>query len=85
MKGYVHFDSVEHEGQEAVQVSCHLQDVNMLDKFQMLESLCGALHVTKQEWMLYVCMKDDGVFDKALVKESVEIKIPNREVNQSEG
>lgn len=85
MKGYVHFDSVERDGQEAVQVSCHLQDVNMLDKFQMLESLCSALEITKQEWMLYVCMKDDGVFDQMLVKESVEIKIPNREGNQSEG
>lgn len=85
MKGYIHFDYVEHEGQEGVQVLCHVQGVNMLDKFQMLESLCSALHVTKQEWMLYVCMKDDGVFDKALVKESVEIKIPNREGNQSEG
>ena len=81
MKGYIHFDSVEHEGQEAVQVSCHVKCSSLLDKFQMLESLCSALEITKQEWMLYVCMKDDGVFDKALVKESVEIKIPNREVN----
>lgn len=81
MKGYIHLDSVEHEGQEAVQVSCHVKCSSLLDKFQMLESLCSALEITKQEWMLYVCMKDDGVFDKALVKESVEIKIPNREVN----
>ena len=85
MKGYVHFDSVERDGQEAVKVSCHVKGVDVLDKFQMLESLCGALHITKQEWMLYVCMKDDGVFDKAFVKESVEIKIPNREGNHSEG
>lgn len=85
MKGYVHFDSVERDGQEAVQVSCHVKCSSLLDKFQMLESLCSALEITKQEWMLYVCMKDDGVFDQMLVKESVEIKIPNREGNQSEG
>ena len=84
MKGYVHFDSVERDGQEAVQVSCHVKCSSLLDKFQMLESLCSALEITKQEWMLYVCMKDDGVFDQMLVKESVEIKIPNREGNQSE-
>lgn len=81
MKGYIHLDSVEHEGQGALRVSCHVQDVNMLDKFQMLESLCGALHVTKQEWMLYVCMKDDGVFDQMLVKESVKIEFPTKEGN----
>lgn len=85
MKGYIHFDSVEHEGQEAVQVSCHVKCSSLLDKFQMLESLCSALEITKQECMLYVCMKDDGVFDQMLVKESVEIKIPSREGNQSEG
>ena len=85
MKGYVHFDSVERDGQEAVQVLCHVKCSSLLDKFQMLESLCSALEITKQEWMLYVCMKDDGVFDQMLVKESVEIKIPNREGNQSEG
>ena len=80
MKGYVHFDSAERDGQEAVKVSCHVQGVGVIDKFQMLESLCNALGVTKQEWMLYVCMKDDGVLDQAFVEESVEIKIPNREV-----
>lgn len=85
MKGYIHFDSVEHEGQEGVQVSCHVQGVNMLDKFQMLESLCSALEITKHEWMLYVCMKDDGVFDQMLVKESVKIEFPTKEGNQSEG
>ena len=85
MKGYVHIDSVERDGQEAVQVSCHVKCSSLLDKFQMLESLCSALEITKQEWMMYVCMKDDGVFDQMLVKESVEIKIPNREGNQSEG
>ena len=85
MKGYIHFDSIERDGQEAVQVSCHVKCSSLLDKFQMLESLCSALEITKQEWMLYVCMKDDGVFDQMLVKESVEIKIPNREGNQSEG
>ena len=85
MKGYIHFDSIEHEGREAVQVSCHMKCSSLLDKFQMLESLCSALEITKQEWMLYVCMKDYGVFDQMLVKELVEIKIPNREGNQSEG
>lgn len=85
MKGYVHFDSVERDGQEAVQVSCHVKCSSLLDKFQMLESLCSALEITKKEWMLYVCMKNDGVFDQMLVKKSVEIKIPNKEVNQSEG
>lgn len=81
MKGYIHFDSVERDGQEAVQVSCHVKCSSLLDKFQMLESLCSALEITKQEWMLYVCMKEDGVLDQAFVKESVEIKIPNREDN----
>lgn len=85
MKGYIHFDSVEHEGQEGVQVSCHVQGVDVMDKFQMLESLCSALGVTEQEWMLYVCMKADGVFDQVLVKESVKIELPIKEGNQSEG
>ena len=85
MKGYIHFDSIEHEGKEAIQVSCHVQGVDVMDKFQMLESLCHALGVTEQEWMLYVCMKHDGVFDQMLIKESVEIKLPNREGTQSEG
>lgn len=80
MKGYIHFDSIEHEGQEGVKVSCHVKDVDVLDKFQMLESLCSALEITKQEWMLYVCMKDDGVFDQMLVKESVKIEFPTKEV-----
>ena len=85
MKGYIHFDSVEHEGQEVVQVSCHVKCSSLLDKFQMLESLCSALEITKQEWMIYVCMKDDGVFDQMLVKESVKIEFPTKEGNQSEG
>lgn len=85
MKGYIHFDSVEHEGQEAVQVSCHVQCVDVMGKFQMLESLCSALRVTEQELMLYMCMKADGVFDQAFVKESVKIELPIKEGNQSEG
>lgn len=81
MKGYIHFDSVEHEGKEAVKVTCHVKCTSMLEKFQMLESLCSALEITKQEWMLYVCMKDDGVFDQMLTRESVQIKFPTKEDN----
>lgn len=81
MKGFVHFDSVERDGQEAVQVSCHVKCSSLMDKFQMLESLCSALEVTKEEWMLFVCLKDDGVFDQMLVKESVRIEIPTKEGN----
>lgn len=85
MKGYIHFDSVEREGKEVVQVSCHMQGVDMMDKFQMLESLYDALRVTEQEWTLYVCMKHDGVFDQMFVKRSVEIKLPTKEDSENEG
>lgn len=81
MKGFIHFDSVEHEGKEAVQVSCHVKCSSVLDKFQMLESMCSALEVTKSEWMLFVHLKDLGVLDSTMVKESIRTEIPTKEDN----
>lgn len=81
MQGFVHFDSVERDGKEAVQVTCHVKCSSVFDKLHMLELLCSTLEVTKSEWMLYVHLKDLGVFDRMVAKESIRIEIPTKEGN----
>lgn len=85
MKGYIHIEAVKREADEGISVACNLEHVGVPDKFHIIESVCRALHLTKQEWMLFVCLKDKAVFDELLDSECIEMKLPIKEGNQSEG
>lgn len=58
MQGHVYLDAthLEDEKKTRIAVDCELEDVGTVDKFQLLESLCEALHIDKQEWMYYAML-----------------------------
>lgn len=85
MKGYIHIEAAKREDAEGISVACNLEHVGPMDRFHIIESVCQALHLTMQDWMLFVCLKDQGVFDTLFDSECVELKLPTKEGNQSEG
>ena len=60
MQGHVYMDVTQLECEEKtrVAVDCKLEDVGATDKFMLLNSLCQALRISKQEWMCYVLLRD---------------------------
>ena len=85
MKGYIHIEAAKREDAEGISVTCNLEHPGTMDRFNIIESVCRALRLTEQEWMLFVCLKHEGIFDKLLDREGIELKLPNREGTQSEG
>lgn len=80
MKGYIHIEAAKREDAEGISVACNLEHVSPMDRFHIIESVCRALRLTEQEWMLFVCLKDQGIFDKLFGSEGIELKLPNKEV-----
>nr|DAG02106.1 MAG TPA: hypothetical protein [Myoviridae sp. ct4uh47] len=60
MQGHVYMDvtQIACEEKTSIAVDCELKNVDVFDKFQLLDAMCRALHVRKQEWMLYVLLRD---------------------------
>lgn len=55
MQGHVYLDATQLEDEETgITVDCELKDVGVVDKFKLLESLCKALQISKQECLRYV-------------------------------
>lgn len=61
MQGHVYMDVSQIEGGEKtrIAVDCELEAVRVADKFKLLDALCKAVHMKKQEWLLYVLLKDE--------------------------
>lgn len=55
---YMYVTQIECEKKTSIAVDCELENVGVVDKFQLLDAMCRALHVGKQEWMLYVLFRD---------------------------
>lgn len=81
MKGYIHIETAKREDAEGIQVACNLEHVDTADRFNIIESVCRVLNLTEQEWMLFVCLKHEGMFDQLLDSESIELKLPIKEDN----
>lgn len=79
MKGYIHIEATKREGAEGLSVVCSLEHVGTLDKFHIMESVCRTLQLTKQECMVFVCLKHDGTLDKIFGSEGIELKLPIKE------
>ena len=60
MQGHVYMDvtQIECEEKTSIAVDCELENVGVADKFQLLDAMCRALHVSKHAWMLYVLLRD---------------------------
>lgn len=63
MQGHVYLNATQLEDEETtrIAVECKLKNVGVVDKFKLLDALCQALNVSRQEWLLYVVLRDHEV------------------------
>lgn len=63
MQGHVYLNATQLEDEEMtrIAVECELKNVGVVDKFKLLDALCQALNVSRQEWLLYVVLRDHEV------------------------
>lgn len=63
MQGHVYLDATQLEGEEQtrIAVDCDLEDVGEFDKFKLVEGLCKALQISKQDLMFFALPLDREV------------------------
>lgn len=84
MEGYINMTAVA-KG-EGLKVECRLTHVNSIDKMQLIEAVSNSVHLSKEEFMKYVVLKDSGLLDQLFIKQEVEFRIPKfKEDGENEG
>lgn len=63
MKGYIHIESMTHDGHTGFSVKTHAQDVDTMDVIQVLDSVCQALHVSNKLLEVFVTLRGVGILD----------------------
>ena len=60
MQGHVYLDATQLEGEKKtrIAVDCDLKDVGKVDKFKLVENLCKALQISKQDLMFFALLLD---------------------------
>ena len=55
MEGHVYLDvtQIEDGDKTKIAVDCELENVSTADKFELVNAVFKALHMKKQEWLLY--------------------------------
>lgn len=63
MQGHVYLDATQLEGGEKtrIAVDCDLKGVGEADKFKLVENLCKALQISKQDLMCFALFLNEGV------------------------
>lgn len=63
MQGHVYLNATQLEDEETTGITaeCELENVGLVDNFKLLDALCQVLNVSRQEWLLYVVLRDHEV------------------------
>ena len=64
MTGYMKIEKCTRDGREGISCETHLENVDNVDKFQILNSVCDSLHMQPQEVMMFATLKSYDAFEK---------------------
>lgn len=65
MTGYIKITATTRNDCQGLEVMTDIQDVSIMDRMQLLNSLCRSLRVSPSELKLFMSLKSLGILDKA--------------------
>lgn len=72
MTGYIKITATTHNGHQGLEVETDVQNVSILDRMQVLDSLCRGFKFSLNELKLFMSLKSAGFFDKATTVETIQ-------------
>lgn len=71
MIGYIKITATTHKGHQGLEVQTDVRDVSVMDRIQVLDSLCRSFKVGPNELKLFVALKSAGILDKMSAVETI--------------
>lgn len=72
MTGYIKITAATRGGHQGLEVQTDVQNVSLLDRMQVLDSLCRSLRVGSSELELFMYLKHAGILDKAATVKTIQ-------------
>lgn len=72
MTGYIKITAATRNGRQGLEVQTDVQDVAILDRIQVLDSLCRNFKISSSELKLFMSLKSAGILDKAVTVETIQ-------------
>ena len=65
MTGFIKITATDHGDQTGLEVQVDVQDVSIMDRMQVLDSLCRGLKISANELKMFMSLKGLGILDRA--------------------
>lgn len=72
MTGYIKITAATRDGRQELEVQTDVQNVSILDRMQVLDSLCRSFKISSRELKLFMSLKSAGILDKAATVETIQ-------------
>lgn len=72
MTGYIKITATTRNGHQGLEVKTDVQDVSLMDRMQVLDSLCRSFKIGPSELRLFVALKNAGILDKAATVKTIQ-------------
>lgn len=72
MTGYIKITAATRNGHQGLEVQTDVQDVAILDRMQVLDSLCRSFKISSSELKLFMSLKSADILDKAVKVETIQ-------------
>ena len=72
MTGYIKITATTRDGHQGLAVQTDVQNVSLLDRMQVLYSLCRSLRVGPGELKLFMSLKNADILDEAATVETIQ-------------
>lgn len=71
MTGFIKITATTRNGHQGLEVQTDVRDVSVMDRIQVLDSLCRSFKVGSNELKLFVALKSAGILDKMSAVETI--------------
>lgn len=72
MTGFIKITATDHGDQTGLEVQVDVQDVSIMDRMQVLGSLCRGLKISAKELKLFMSLKSLGILDRAATVKPIQ-------------
>lgn len=72
MTGFIKITATTRNGRQGLEVETDVKDVSIMDRMQVLDSLCRSFKVGPSELKMFVALKSMGILDKAATVETIQ-------------
>lgn len=71
MTGFIKITATDHSDRTQLEVQVDVQDVFIMDRMQVLDSLCRGLEISDDELRTFAVLKGEGILDRVATVETI--------------